>query len=1039
MIASLFVLTAFAVSAMSQNATANHIPVAFTYAQNSPAKPYVATSNGLTYTAEPNDTYLWNGHYLRAPPVPYPNVPTIAPDGLPYGAIGPVGAQGIVGATNFSRGNAINTGVPLPSATTGDTRWVNVNTFWSNETINIYGNVTVQGSVTLTIYNSVIIFHESAAGSTSYGILLNNSATVFIRHGSVVEQTSASDAPYVIGNQGNFNLMITNTTFFLNSTKAPTGGPYYLNSVIANYMAYDTFIGATYSTSVSSTKGFGTSTGALLVAHDKFFHLQVSTTNPTNSTFSDVAYANYNALYNVQSNGTIAYDTFSDYGSSFNSNSSLRALNFLSHSINVTHTLLTNINESITSGTYTPLHFDVPLHGSGTPYPGSQLLFSNSTASFISNIGPVYARAVLIGDQAVDYYNITVVHSSFLNFTEKSPSDGLIAVGTIGADSLIVRYNIFDGYFKSGSVEGGWVWAGGGFVRNDVADNIFENVNGNAVVPYSANQGFSLTPPGGAYSMITSDQHPIPIGNIILSGNWFLNYSGTAVGFSMSIYANHIIIDANTFIDFNHATAGIGSSSNSGTNNSLVEDNVLYGLYNSTIGMGSVGGGANNVSYNGNSYNDVDITSFGAATFTSQENYLSQTGAYLFANTNGSYTSSGPMNYYRHIQSRIEFNGASPTSVTLWQINPADANVSGILTPSSFNFTSYDSYLPAEWTVYQPSNGSQLDPFSPFDYSGSTPDPNPSFLNLTGYLGIYPSQTYTLNASNIKGESSLPVYLAGSQIASISASSAHYNLTANIVGNAPQYTIQANNKTDDPVTLYWNNLLPGTVTGIAMYVNGNFINSTVVKANAQGVVSIMYNPATMPLDPTFILTSHSMTFSETNLPSGYTWSVVIDGYTYTADTPTITVFADNGIYSYSIPSFVWFSPSPDSGTVVIDNQNAGVGIFFTQYFTVSFVETGYTGKWSLTYNSNTYSSTTNTIIIKVPEGVNIVFINGANGYYINPISWENSVYSNQTVSVVFTLAPPNPALIFNSWDALIVLLAIGLPLLGYIVIRTQRR
>ena len=42
MIASLFVLTAFAVLEMPQNATVNHIPVPFTYAQNSPTRLYIA-------------------------------------------------------------------------------------------------------------------------------------------------------------------------------------------------------------------------------------------------------------------------------------------------------------------------------------------------------------------------------------------------------------------------------------------------------------------------------------------------------------------------------------------------------------------------------------------------------------------------------------------------------------------------------------------------------------------------------------------------------------------------------------------------------------------------------------------------------------------------------------------------------------------------------------------------------------------------------------------------------------------------------------
>ena len=110
-------------------------------------------------------------------------------------------------------------------------------------------------------------------------------------------------------------------------------------------------------------------------------------------------------------------------------------------------------------------------------------------------------------------------------------------------------------------------------------------------------------------------------------------------------------------------------------------------------------------------------------------------------------------------------------------------------------------------------------------------------------------------------------------------------------------------------------------------------------------------------------------------------------------------------------------------------------------FYITLFETGLPSgtPWSVQYNGQTYTTTTNTIILSAGVGTAIVNLNGINGYYINPISWSNFITKNQTVNVVFSPAPPNPGLIFNSWDALIVLLVIGLPLLGYVVIRVQRR
>ena len=144
---------------------------------------------------------------------------------------------------------------------------------------------------------------------------------------------------------------------------------------------------------------------------------------------------------------------------------------------------------------------------------------------------------------------------------------------------------------------------------------------------------------------------------------------------------------------------------------------------------------------------------------------------------------------------------------------------------------------------------------------------NPSFLNLTGYLGIYPSQTYTLNASNIKGESGLPVYLAGSQIASIPASSAHYNLTAFYSSGTLEYSLSANSASDQPISLMWNGQVPNTEYSVAMYDHGKLIDYTNVTSSSTGLITFTYNPATMPLDPVFELTTfHIVTSGSTAVP-----------------------------------------------------------------------------------------------------------------------------------------------------------------------------
>ena len=127
-----------------------------------------STAN-LNYIAEPNGTYLWNGHYLRSPPVAYPKVPTTAPDGLPYGAVYS-GTKGHVGIYNFTRGTPSIIGIS-PANTTGTATTINTNTSWNNETLTIVGNVTVSQGYHLYINDTTIIFKEPVNTTWDYSIL----------------------------------------------------------------------------------------------------------------------------------------------------------------------------------------------------------------------------------------------------------------------------------------------------------------------------------------------------------------------------------------------------------------------------------------------------------------------------------------------------------------------------------------------------------------------------------------------------------------------------------------------------------------------------------------------------------------------------------------------------------------------------------------------------------------------------------------------------------------------------------------------------
>ena len=83
----------------------------------------------------------------------------------------------------------------------------------------------------------------------------------------------------------------------------------------------------------------------------------------------------------------------------------------------------------------------------------------------------------------------------------------------------------------------------------------------------------------------------------------------------------------------------------------------------------------------------------------------------------------------------------------------------------------------------------------------------------------------------------------------------------------PSYIqVGVNSANAPPVNLQFNGA-PDTAYSIAMYDHGQLIDYTNVTSSANGVVTFTYNPATMPLDPVFELTTfHIVTSGSTAVP-----------------------------------------------------------------------------------------------------------------------------------------------------------------------------
>ncbi|MGC8580705.1 MAG: DUF7619 domain-containing protein, partial [bacterium] len=115
---------------------------------------------------------------------------------------------------------------------------------------------------------------------------------------------------------------------------------------------------------------------------------------------------------------------------------------------------------------------------------------------------------------------------------------------------------------------------------------------------------------------------------------------------------------------------------------------------------------------------------------------------------------------------------------------------------------------------------------------------------------------------------------------------------------------------------------------------------------------------------------YTITFTESGLPSGTSWSVTLNGATESSTTNTITFTEPNGTYSYSIGTVSGYTASPSSGYIKVNGTNVNQEITFNQIklYTITFTESGLpTGtSWSVTLNGAMELSTTNTITFTEP-------------------------------------------------------------------------
>ena len=407
------------------------------------------------------------------------------------------------------------------------------------------------------------------------------------------------------------------------------------------------------------------------------------------------------------------------------------------------------------------------------------------------------------------------------------------------------------------------------------------------------------------------------------------------------------------------------------------------------------GGGGSAVTYS------VTFAQHGLASGTSWSVTLngatqsSSTGSLVFAEANGvySYTVGSVPGYAASPRSAsLTVNGAAVTeSVTFTPIPPTEYAVTfsegGLPSGTSWSVTLGGVARSSTTTsiAFTEPNGTYS--YSLGSVSGYTVNPSSGSLTVNGAavsesitFTAVPPKTYAVTFT----ESGLPSGTTWSMTFDNSpGSSASPTIAFTEVNGTYSYTV-------------------GPVSGFTASPSSG---SVMVRGEAVSQ-AITFTPT--------LVTTYPVTFSESGLPPGTSWSITLNGAPSSSTTSTIAFTEQNGSYSYTVGTVSGYAASPSSGSVTVTGSSVSKAITFTAIppakYSVAFTESGLPSgtTWSVTVHGATLSSTTSTVTFSEANGTYSYTVGPVSGYTANPSSGSVTVNGAQVSEVVtFTAVPPN--------------------------------
>jgi hypothetical protein len=298
---------------------------------------------------------------------------------------------------------------------------------------------------------------------------------------------------------------------------------------------------------------------------------------------------------------------------------------------------------------------------------------------------------------------------------------------------------------------------------------------------------------------------------------------------------------------------------------------------------------------------------------------------------------------------------------------------------------------------------------------------NGTFANSTTSSILYrlPNGTYSYRVETVTGFSVSP---AAGQVA-IAGSGQSVNLTFTRLSPS-SYAVTfvetgLANGTNWSVALNGSTVASTHASMDFIEVNGSYTFSVgrvlgYAAAPASGSVVVQGQPVLKTIDWSSIGRNgtqgeYNVSFNETGLPPGISWSVSLGNVPQTTNTSLIVFREPNGSYNVSVPNVSGYRVGGYPSMVTVQGSARIVHLSWSAIFTVTFFENGLPSgaNWSVSLNGTGGYSTGTAVRFNATDGQYPYTVGTVSGYVATPARGNVSVTgANETVRVTF--APNSP-------------------------------